>query len=397
MAQNANRTRNASAEAHIAFMSVPAHGHVNPSLALIAELTQRGHQVSYATTEEFAPVVKAAGARPVVHTSTLPSPRAPQEEWPKDQVAALSMFRDETFAVLPQIEAAYAQDKPDLFVYDIGGTHAPILGAKWDVPCVQVSPTHVYYEGFEEDFGWDTSRPAMREFVARYDELLAAHAPGLSFASLLRPSQSIVTIPRIFQYSSEKVADSYTFVGPLIGDRSHQGDWHRPTGKPILLISMGSTFTSQLSLYRECIAAFAGLDWHVVMCIGTNVDQAELGAIPPNFEVHYWVPQLAVLSHARAFLTHAGMGGTMEGLYREVPMIAVPQAADQFANAARIEELGLGRHIPADEASAEALREALLAVTSDESVATRLACMRREIQESGGVAMAADIVEARLP
>jgi UDP:flavonoid glycosyltransferase YjiC (YdhE family) len=51
--------------------------------------------------------------------------------------------------------------------------------------------------------------------------------------------------------------------------------------------------------------------------------------------VHRQVPQVAVLRHARVFVAHAGMGGTMEGLHFEVPVAALPQMAEQRANADR--------------------------------------------------------------
>ncbi|PXY51682.1 glycosyl transferase, partial [Virgibacillus profundi] len=129
--------------------------------------------------------------------------------------------------------------------------------------------------------------------------------------------------------------------------------------------------------YRLAAEAFGGLDWQVVMSIGRFFDPAELGVLPSNVEVHEWVPQRAVLEHASAFVTHAGMGSTMEGLYYGVPLIAVPQAVDQPLNAARIADLGLGVHLPKEEVSVPALREALCTVTADPAIGDRLDAMRR--------------------
>jgi UDP:flavonoid glycosyltransferase YjiC (YdhE family) len=44
------------------FLPVPAHGHVNPSLAVAAELGRRGHQVTYVVAEEFREAVARTGA-----------------------------------------------------------------------------------------------------------------------------------------------------------------------------------------------------------------------------------------------------------------------------------------------------------------------------------------------
>jgi MGT family glycosyltransferase len=166
----------------------------------------------------------------------------------------------------------------------------------------------------------------------------------------------------------------------------------------VLLISLGSAFTRQPVFYRECLKAFGELPgWHVVLQIGRHVDPAELGEIPGNVEVHPWVPQLAVLEQADAFVTHAGMGGASEGLYCGLPMIAVPQAADQFSNADKLVELGVGRRLDTAEATASALRTALVELTADPEVAERLAAIRGELRAHGGTARAADLIEAYLP
>ena len=56
---------------HIAMVSIPFPGHVNPSLALIRELVRRGHRVTYANDESYAATVRAAGAELKAYTSTL--------------------------------------------------------------------------------------------------------------------------------------------------------------------------------------------------------------------------------------------------------------------------------------------------------------------------------------
>ncbi|MGW2844325.1 nucleotide disphospho-sugar-binding domain-containing protein, partial [Streptomyces sp. NPDC001274] len=125
-------------------------------------------------------------------------------------------------------------------------------------------------------------------------------------------------------------------------------------------------------------------------------DPAELGEIPANVEVHSWVPQLAILEQADAFVTHAGMGGSSEGLYAGVPMIAVPQSADQPTNADRLVELGVARRIDTEDATAEALRTALLELTADPEVARRSARLRADARAEGGTQRAADLIEEML-
>ncbi|MBB5155088.1 macrolide family glycosyltransferase [Saccharopolyspora phatthalungensis] len=391
LAQNRYRTR----PAHIAFMSIPAHGHVNPGLGLVTELVRRGHRVTYATTEDFAAQVAEAGATSVRYTSLLPGPSAATQEWPEEEIPALTMFLEETVAVVPQLERAYAADRPDLIVYDIAAFPALVLAERWRVPRIQLSPTHVYFEGIEETFGADSSPEALA-VRSRYDEFFARQGVELTFRDMGLPRRCIVTIPRTFQYFGERVADSFTFVGPMLTERAFQGDWQAPDSRPVLVISLGSAYNNRVEFYRKCLRAFAGLHWHVVMAVGRSTDPAELGALPVNFEVRQWIPQLRVLSQASAFITHAGMGGTMEGLFHGVPLIAVPQATEQFMNAARIEELDLGTQVNCETVTPAQLRAALEKVTTSDVIRARLREMRQEIQESGGLGRAAEIIESLL-
>lgn len=48
---------------HFLFDVLTASGHVTPTLPLVAELVRRGHRVDYATGQDHAAAVRAAGAR----------------------------------------------------------------------------------------------------------------------------------------------------------------------------------------------------------------------------------------------------------------------------------------------------------------------------------------------
>ncbi|XP_045774021.1 UDP-glucosyltransferase 2-like [Maniola jurtina] len=57
-----------------------------------------------------------------------------------------------------------------------------------------------------------------------------------------------------------------------------------------------------------------------------------------------WLPQIDILGHPKtvAFWSHSGMGSTTEAIHFGVPMVAMPVVGDQPANAAAVEESGLG-------------------------------------------------------
>ncbi|WP_017572203.1 macrolide family glycosyltransferase [Nocardiopsis halotolerans] len=384
--------------AHIAMVGVPAVSHTLPSLEIIRELVDRGHRVTYANDPVLADLVTGTGAELVPYTTTLPTG---DEEWPDDPVEGMDVFLDEAITQLPVLRAAYGDDRPDLFLYDIGAYEARILAIDWGVPSVQLSPTYVAWSDYDDTILEELrALPGAKEHYAKFDAWLAENGvTDLDHVSFVaRPERSLAMIPREMQPFADTVADTVTFVGPCLGDRADQGEWTRPAdAEKVLLVSLGSAYTNRPEFYRACLEAFGDLPgWHVVLQVGKYVDPAELGEVPDNVETHAWVPQLAVLRQADAFVTHAGMGGCSEGLYTGVPMIAVPQAVDQFGNADHLVGAGVARRIDTAEASPERLRSALLELTSDPEVARRLADVSARLQASG-TSYAADLIEAELP
>ncbi|MFM9610524.1 macrolide family glycosyltransferase [Streptomyces sp. V2] len=380
--------------AHIAMVGIPAVSHVLPSLDVIRELVARGHRVTYANDPAVAHLIEPTGAELVPYTSVLP---VADNDWPEDAIGAMSVFLDDAVQALPQLRAVYDADPADLYLYDIGAYPARVLAESQGRPLMLLSPTFVAWEGYETEVAahiW--ALPGADAYRARFDAWLKeSGASTLAMEEFAgRPAHTVATITRAMQPQADRVDTStVTFVGPCFDPA--EGHWARPAdAENVLLVSLGSAFTRQPEFYRQCIAAFGDLPgWHVVLQIGKYTDPADLGTIPANVEVHSWVPQRAILDRADAFVTHAGMGGCGEGLLAGVPMIAVPQATDQFMNADRLVELGIARRLDTADATAEALRGALLELTTDPEVARRSAELRDTARKEGGTSRAADLVE----
>jgi MGT family glycosyltransferase len=380
-------------------VGVPIVSHVMPGLEVIRELVARGHRVTYANDPALAGLVTSAGADFVPCPSTLPFASG---DWPQDPIVAAGLFLDDAVQALPQLRSVYDRDPADLYLYDIGAFAARSLAESQARALLQLSPTFVAWRGYEEDVAVHLRKlPGADAYQARFAAWLAeSGATTLDVDTYSGPpARSLALIPRAMQPHADRVDTGVvTFVGSCFGPRADQGGWTRPAGAgKVLLISLGSAYTRQPDFYRRCLAAYGDLPgWHVVLQIGGHTDPGELGPIPSNVEVHSWVPQLAILEAADAFVTHAGMGGSSEGLFTATPMIAVPQGADQFSNADRLVELGVARRIDTADASADALRTALTELTTDPHVARRCAQLREQARGEGGTARAADIVEELL-
>ncbi|WP_248962144.1 macrolide family glycosyltransferase [Sphaerisporangium perillae] len=385
---------------HIAMIGCTAPSHIYPSLAVIRELVSRGHRVSYVVGETLTGLVEPTGAELVPHPSLFPDNDA---KWPDDPASAMRVFLDEAIAVLPRLTGRFDDDRPGLLLYDIGGLPAPVLAARYGVPAVQLSPTLVAWDGYKEDMAETLAAIRTSEsgksYHAAYNAWLRENGIERdAWDWLARPEHVLSLIPRAMQPEADRVPASVRFVGPCLDpERLADTGWTPPRdGRRVLLVSFGTAYNDRPDVYRACLEGFAGSDWHVVLAVGQHVDPADLGPLPAGFEVHRSVPQLAVLAEASAFVTHAGMGGCSESLWFGVPTVAIPQAVDQFGNAAMLEALGAGRHLPADQVTAATLRSAVDAVAGSADVAARLAAIRGTVRAHGGVDRAADAVESFL-
>ncbi|QFR97495.1 glycosyl transferase [Streptomyces tsukubensis] len=380
-------------------IGVAAISHVLPSLEIIRELVARGHRVTYANDPTLADVITPTGATFVPFDSRLPS--ASGDEWPEEPIEAMTRFLDDGMRVLPQLRAVYDADPADLYLYDIGAYAARVLAESQGRPLMQLSPTFVAWKGYEQEVGAGIrALPGADAYWAKFETWLAgAGATTLDVDTFTGPpGRSLAMIPRAMQPRADEVnTDVVTFVGPCFEGRE-QGGWTRPEdAERVLLVSLGSAFTRQPEFYRNCVAAFGDIPGlHIVLQIGKEVAPSELGPLPANVDVRSWVPQMAILEEADVFVTHAGMGSSSEALRTGTPMIAVPQAVDQFANADQLVGLGVARRIDTADATPEALRAAYVELTTDADVARSVERLRAQALAEGGTERAADLIEAML-
>ena len=82
-------------------------------------------------------------------------------------------------------------------------------------------------------------------------------------------------------------------------------------------------------------------------------------SLSPNIKLVEWLPQNDLLGHKdiRAFVSHVGFNSLYESAYHGVPLVAVPLFADQFANAKKVEQFGLGIFVDFKSVNAEQLFE----------------------------------------
>ncbi|QIZ38187.1 macrolide family glycosyltransferase [Saccharopolyspora sp. ASAGF58] len=387
---------------HFAFISMPAAGHVNPTLPLVAELLRRGHRVSYAIGREMASTVQASGAEILELPTELPKIPPQDQPGPPPVAKLMQFFIDDIRASFPPLRQRFRADPPDAVCFDVMTSTGRMLAQDLDVPAIALVPSFAANENFSlrdvldaDNAGFPTE--AFAEFGSRMQQVGAEFGVRAELPFGAPPAElNLVFLPREFQLRADTFDQRFRFIGPLLGERAETPWKPRDPHAPLLFISLGTAFNNRPEFYRMCFEAFGGSHWQIAMSTGQHIDQAQLGAIPANFDVRASFPQPAVLRHATAFLSHTGMNSTMESLHAGVPLVAVPQMPEQAANAARVEELGLGRRLKPETLTATDLRAAVDTIAADEQVRANLDRMREIIRGCGGRGGGADALETYL-
>ena len=330
----------------IAWFCIPAHGHTNPTLGLVKELTSAGHQVFYFSFELFREKIEQTGARfiPCDGYDFDMEDKENADRVGKDKVFATELLVSSTLALDEMTTEKIKEIKPDVIVSDSVAFWGKLVAMKHRIPYVSSTTTFAfnrYSAKYMKETPWDIAKmlfsmPKINKQIQRLREKGYPVKGLLEIVQNDNETNTIVYTSKYFQPCSETFSDRYHFIGPSI----------RPVTEPIrkmaektVYISMG-TVNRNPEFYRNCIHALAKTDWQVIISMGTNPEH--LDHLPDNIQIYETVDQMAVLSIADAFITHCGMNSASEGLYFKVPLVLFPQTPEQGAVAKRTEELGAG-------------------------------------------------------
>ncbi len=385
---------------HIAVVSLGAFGHVNPTLSLVTELINRGHRVTYFTTEEFRKVIEPTGAKFVPMKSWMAQGTSQDNDHNEEEnVAAVVpfIFLNEAGAFIDDVLKVLQQDRPDAIVHDFAGIAGTMAADILNVPNVMLytsypsNDTYSVAESFEGVPENHPMRIAATKIAEEYTQKYGCRLMTVKEIFDGHGDLNIVMMQKRLVPKSESFDDQFVFTGVQIGKRSTFGSWTAPdNGKPLLYSSLGTAFNNWPEYYPILFDAVRDLDINVFAALGA-IDPETLKDIPANVEVGKMVPQLDILSQASIFITHAGMGGTGEAIYYGVPMIAIPQMDEQAITANVIENNGLGiAFLDKKAITSETLKEAIQKILGDSSYKNTVKEFSEDMKTLGGAKASAD-------
>jgi MGT family glycosyltransferase len=133
-------------------------------------------------------------------------------------------------------------------------------------------------------------------------------------------------------------------------------------------VSLGTApLFNQPEKFAPLLAGLVGEPLEVIVTVSELNDPDALGELPASVHVERWLPLAPLLPRCDAVICHAGTGTTLAALAAGLPLVLVPQGADQFENARAAEQAGAARVLLRDQLTATAVRDAVRAVLADDS------------------------------
>jgi MGT family glycosyltransferase len=378
------------------FVVPPLTGHINPTVAVGGELAARGHEVAWAGHPGTLRVLLPDGAVvfPVIDDALDERLRAERERWLALRGAAVLKFFWEDFviplghAMLPGTSAAVARFAPDVVVADqqalAGAVAALRAGVPWVTsastpaellrPLAELPKVESWVRGLLDSFrlACGVTDPVDLRFSGRL--VLAFTTPAL--------------IGNVRQFPGH-----YVFTGPALTARPDRGsfpwEWLDP-GRKHVLVSLGTlNGAAGERFFRTAVEALADLGGELqAIIVGPPA-----GGAPPHLLFADHVPQLALLPHLSAVVSHGGHNTVCEALAHGLPLVVAPIRDDQPIIAQQVADAGAGVRVRFGRVRAGELGDAVRAVLFGAGYAAAAGRIRESFALAGGAVTAADHLE----
>ncbi|WIV58568.1 glycosyltransferase [Amycolatopsis nalaikhensis] len=365
------------------FTSLGSFGHAFPLVPLAVAARDAGHDVVFATSEDFLPQLRKAGLETAAAglgirdafgrafaESGPPGPRRPPGEVPPEVLTPIvakvfgEVMPERFGADLPPV---FARFRPDLVVSESGNWGGVFAALQAGLPAVS--------HGFGRVSTGDPMVTRIREAIREHGASLGISVDeDLDAGSYLDICPESVQDPDFLARTPRRVPlrpvgwSEPGELPPGVLDRS----------RPLVYLTLG-TAMGHAGVFGAAITGLSGLDVDVLVATGPTVDPATLGEVPPNVRLEAWVPQAALLPHVDLVVHHGGSGTTLGAFGAGLPQLLLPQGADQFSNADAVRAAGVGDRLLGTEVTAEAVATQARHLLTDTAVRDAARALAAEV------------------
>ncbi len=162
-------------------------------------------------------------------------------------------------------------------------------------------------------------------------------------------------------------------------------------GSPPIAFTPGSANLFGKEFFETAIKACKQIGSRAVLL--TRFQEQIPKSLPKSILHVPFAPLSLLLPYCSAFVHHGGIGSASQAMAAGIPQLIRPQAHDQFDNAVRIVEQGIGDSLNPRKFSQYALASKLEAIVESEPMKARCRQAASRMEKARGISQAVDVLE----
>jgi UDP:flavonoid glycosyltransferase YjiC (YdhE family) len=368
----------------VLFTCVVGHGHFNPMVPVARALEDAGHDVAFATDPGFVDHVRSVGFQSFASGLDMPEAirrfieRMPgfrqTPPWEQMRYFMPGLFGGvRVEPMLADLDHVFDEWRPDLLIHD----SAEMAGG---IAAERASIAHA-----EHSIGLLRPRELRQLSTDALDPIckrLGVRNPGVGG---INGELYLDLCPPGIQRGEIDDVERTQLLRPVGFDESpgiSMPPWlERLPDRPTVYVTLGTVFNDDAALFHAILDGIQGEDLNIIVTIGPRGDPTVLGPRPDNVHIEPFIPQSRLLPYCSVFINHGGSGALIGAANAGVPVLAIPQGADQFLNAEVIDERGVGLRLMPDQFSPESVRDATRALLDDPTYRANIQALRPGIDQ----------------
>lgn len=382
---------------NVLFVTIDGGGNLPPVLGLAKDLTERGFRVSVLSEPCLEKVITDMGYHfiPFRQYFTRKDRRDDIfKDWnasPVKNPVLKSIVFGPVSIVAEETSEAIRLTGAELLVTDCLLPTALVAAEAKGIPGVIAFHMPEYLPGSNRPPGMFGLKPGKGAFGRIRDRILTGlfHMKLNGFLPAINETRRQLNLPPLqrtgdlfhgadlrlmqtlerFDFPIEPRPVNVRYTGPVLNDPDWTSSWTSPwteeDNRPLVVVSLSSTFQNQQATIQSAIDALRDQDIRGLVTLGPALDKNSFN-VPENVIIVESAPHSKVFPEADLVITHAGHGTVMRALSHGLPLLCLPMGRDQNDNAVKVKHHGCGIALSAN-AGAGKIRKAVQQLLSEKS------------------------------